>query len=924
MFKNIVGFSIVLLVSCLLLHAQPVPTVYDRWIADPLGWTFSEKTVESLYGRSFALVRDMPCSTKVEISADIVPVSAAEDQWATAGVSVYFDKDNFWHVALVRAPDDKGGGRFFELQQSYDGEWAKGYEATMKLEKQHYGAPWAFGKKYNLRIAVDEKGIEGEIRDAAGKIVFFKRYAFVPSKPGLEMKAVRTGAPALRTTGSFKAKYSSVKASSMGKVYVKPRDPIVPYSSDSFVADVKREAKGFFYLDKDADGRWWVIDPLGRGIVLTGVDHVKYQGHWSARTKRSVHHEVNKKKFPDKRDWETDTLNRLKKWGFNMLGAGCDSKLFRRGLVHTIFLRTGDALCWNAKDDSTWICPNEKRPCSAFPNVFHPKFAEFCDYQARLRCEEHRDDPWLLGYFIDNELAWWGRGKLATGLFDEVMKKDESHTAKIALRKFLKERGVEGEAPDEVKLDFLRLVAELYFKHTSEAIRKYDPNHLVMGSRFAGVWGAHDAVWEIAGKYCDLVTFNMYPWADIDRNVMYLGRNRNSKTVVEAFKERYDCVKKPMLITEWSFPALDSGLPCLAGAGQRFMFQKDRTKATELFAKTMLSTPFILGYAYFMWVDEPEEGISDEFPEDSNYGLINLQGEAYPGITSMFTEMQSDLGRWRRAPLPVAKTPQPREETTMKGFMKKFGAGAPSSVVCVRKGGAYEIRNKCGFTLKGNMGGRRMFHSVIVDGKDIGAYNLMLCHIVKDRTWVEPSKVKAFSFREENGYGIIDATSEYNAGERAFVIDHEIIVFPDSPRMMCNVKRIVNTGKKELNLNSFYFRQYAKFKITKEKIKQVPNLWRAPDKAVWLSADDTSYWGCMSFSPAANNFYYYLNKNGGQYPDAYFEIASTDPAEKKSVPLKPGETYDPAGRFWMFATGGHDGAEGWNKNVNSLLIDSTR
>ena len=160
---------------------------------------------------------------------------------------------------------------------------------------------------------------------------------------------------------------------------------------------------------------------------------------------------------------------------------------------------------------------------------------------------------------------------------------------------------------DEIKRGFLRLAAERYFSVASAAIRRHDPNHLVLGARFAGLGGADEVVWEVAGKHCDVVTFNIYPWADIDRNVVLMHRGRNARRVADAFAERHAVVKKPMLITEWSFPALDSGLPCTGGAGQRFRTQKERTAATELFAKTMLSMPFLIGYDYFMWVDEPPE-----------------------------------------------------------------------------------------------------------------------------------------------------------------------------------------------------------------------------------------------------------------------------------------------------------------------------
>ena len=84
----------------------------------------------------------------------------------------------------------------------------------------------------------------------------------------------------------------------------------------------------------------------------------------------------------------------------------------------------------------------------------------------------------------------------------------------------------------------------------------------MLGARFAGLNGAHPAVWEIAGRHCDVVTFNIYPWADLERNVVRLYPAPDAETLADAFAARHAVVKKPFLITEWSFPALDSGLPC--------------------------------------------------------------------------------------------------------------------------------------------------------------------------------------------------------------------------------------------------------------------------------------------------------------------------------------------------------------------------
>ena len=74
---------------------------------------------------------------------------------------------------------------------------------------------------------------------------------------------------------------------------------------------------------------------------------------------------------------------------------------------------------------------------------------------------------------------------------------------------------------------------------------------------------------------------------------------------------------KPLLVTEWSFPALDRGMPCTWGAGMRVKTQAERVQACELVAKTFLSCPQVVGYDYFMWRDQPAGGWSSSFRPNS-------------------------------------------------------------------------------------------------------------------------------------------------------------------------------------------------------------------------------------------------------------------------------------------------------------------
>ena len=109
------------------------------------------------------------------------------------------------------------------------------------------------------------------------------------------------------------------------------------------------------------------------------------------------------------------------------------------------------------------------------------------------------------------------------------------------------------------------------------------------------------------------------------------------------------------MLTEWSFPALDAGLPSTHGAGQRFFTQAERAKATGIYAKTMLAMPFMVGYDYFMWVDEPELGISGQFPENSNYGLISEDYKIYTEIVDVFKSIQKEPAKTTRVRCSVAR-----------------------------------------------------------------------------------------------------------------------------------------------------------------------------------------------------------------------------------------------------------------------------
>ena len=80
-------------------------------------------------------------------------------------------------------------------------------------------------------------------------------------------------------------------------------------------------------------------------------------------------------------------------------------------------------------------------------------------------------------------------------------------------------------------------MVERYFRIVSHAIKKYDPNHLVLGSRFHGKALRLPEVLQGAGPYVDVVSINLYHVWTPD-----LGQNRSMGATVRSAGYDYGVV----------------------------------------------------------------------------------------------------------------------------------------------------------------------------------------------------------------------------------------------------------------------------------------------------------------------------------------------------------------------------------------------
>lgn len=891
--------------SC-VLAAYAVPLPFDGWFCDPLGWRIRDGGVDACGVNGFAWSQ-AKCASNVSFSVRITPRKVlSRTGWPICGISVGTDENSRWSLQLVRTPDANGAKRYFEFFEVLDGKGLRDSRTGLR-PRPSVGADvtWSEGETYGFSIDLDAKGVSANVTDTSGRIIWSRGYDF-GSAP-----AVRMGAPALRSHPGIEASFTGmdfVSSGICGGLAGRPRPrPAPDYVPVGVISASVSRATGHFRIEERPGGGWRTIDPHGNETFLRGVDHVRYVGHRTDCTNppRRYYKEWNDAHYPSVVAWAEETLGRLRDWGFNMLGGDPSQELIHRGLPAAVGLNIGKTLALPGRAADLVMRP---KGGGSFPNVFHPDFERWCDYWATVRCAPNRDDPWIVGYFLDNELEWGAHGPNATGLYDMALSLEPRHSARQAAEAFTRAHGVvrPTDATDEVKRAFLELAAERYFSATVGAIRRHDPNHLVLGVRFAGLEGADQVVWKVCGKHCDVVSVNCYPWVDIESGKVMTCRGRDSELVADAFMRYSDVSGKPLMVTEWSFPALDAGLPSTCGCGQRFKTQRQRAQATAAFARTMVSLPCVVGYDYFMWVDQPPEGLRPSFGENSNYGLVSEKGVVYREVTEALKSVHGRVGEirgkgWTRPRTVRAAAPEPMSAAD---FAKRHSI-VPADGLVVSDGG-WRWSNSAGMALTGRKGPSSPVDGVTLGGVDLGRFNVML-QMSHGGTWSFVDASSVVDIRDAGG--AVAVTARGGCGEARFEVDVRIVHDRSRPVFLVELASLRNCGNVPLVCADILLRQYSPF--MKESPSDVPDLWGAPWAAGWF-ARDGRWFGACTRSSEVRRFWYWSS-----HPDAVYAVTDSGTAP---LTLMPGETRSFGGRLWELCLGGTDGGrEDFERHLSIFL-----
>jgi len=270
---------------------------------------------------------------------------------------------------------------------------------------------------------------------------------------------------------------------------------------------------------------------------------------------------------------------------------------------------------------------------SVFALMFDPDYLTYIDALAKDAANLWKDDVNFIGWYTDNELQfrWADESKKCIRLADFLSlgsvssskaKRCYPYAYKYACD-FMKDKyGVEAKAENitaEMDEAFLYDVTEYYYKTVTAALKKYDPNHLMMGSRLHGKPLNLEAVVKTCAKYNDVVSINCY-----------------STWTPSYYSQRLWLGDKPFMISEFYTCGADASYSGYsynnAGEGGGWIVETQDVRGQEYqnICIQLLEYPTCIGWQWFQLTDDYQGSRSDGKDENwKNKGVVTPTYQPY-------------------------------------------------------------------------------------------------------------------------------------------------------------------------------------------------------------------------------------------------------------------------------------------------------
>jgi len=388
---------------------------------------------------------------------------------------------------------------------------------------------------------------------------------------------------------------------------------------------------------RDDAGKFWFENPEGERFLSMGITHIGAQDHMPPEG--TQYYDPIRNQFGgDAQAWIGSVLGIMRRGHFNTIGAWSDPLTNGCGLYETPILYVAGF--------------DQDRALEGLRPGYEQRVRE----NLRKHFEEYPDRGKVIGYYLDNEVAWFGKWAWVEEptytLLEMALALEPEDPARVAAVDLLKRRygtpaemaqawGIELEdwgdlterllessytqAAQKDRYDFATLASEAYFEPAARVVREAVPGALILGVRFAG--RAPEPVARVCGKYCDVISLNAYT------NKTLLDHSQLDRMWVWG--------RKPVLITEFSWRAREnsSGDPNTRGAGGVVQTQADRANNYRAYVTDLIAQPWVLGAHWFEFSDQSPQGRFDG--EDSNYGVVDIHHNVYDELLDAMAEVNT-------------------------------------------------------------------------------------------------------------------------------------------------------------------------------------------------------------------------------------------------------------------------------------------
>ncbi|WP_039995382.1 beta-galactosidase [Paraglaciecola chathamensis] len=342
--------------------------------------------------------------------------------------------------------------------------------------------------------------------------------------------------------------------------------------------------------------------------------------------------------------WHKVTVDRMLNWGFTSFGNWIAPALYDNNRIP--YFANG------------WIIGNFKTVSSGndfwrpLPDVFDPEFKERAEITVKQVAAEVKGNPWCVGVFIDNEMSFGRPDRIETrlGIMLHTLRRDGSEVpTKAKFTNMMKDKygtidalnnawdksiasweefdkGINSDLNNDIQIadysDMLHAYANQYFAVVSNAVDKFMPNHMYLGSRFPD-WGMPIEVVRAAAKHADVVSYNSY-------------KEGLTKKTWEFLAE----IDMPSIIGEYHIGSTDSGLyhPGLIHGAD----QEDRGRMFKDYIYSAIDNPYFVGAHWFQYLDSPITGRAHD-GENYNVGFVRTTDVPYKPLVKAAQEVHKEL-----------------------------------------------------------------------------------------------------------------------------------------------------------------------------------------------------------------------------------------------------------------------------------------